>query len=366
MSRKRLPPHLYLDVRGPTKSSFWRIRDGKNRPSTGCAKADLAGAEQALAEYIAAKYRPPTGLGGKLLIDEVMAAYLKEHVNDTVSREFLVHTARPILQWWTGKRISEVNKTNCRSYVQWRTSQVRKRHPNSKKPAVKVSDQTARHDLKTLRAALNWYKSEHDAQMVVPTITLPKKAPARKDYWLTRSEVAARLNTARKSVQTKHICRVLLIGVYSGTRPGAILRLRWLPSPTDGWVDLDSGTLHRAGGAERETNKRKPPVRIHARLLPHLRRWHQLDAVSGITHVVHYGGQPIGKLRRAWATVGGGADGPHICRHTAATWLMQAGVDLYEASGYLGMTPETLWSTYGHHHPDFQRSAATATTKRVK
>jgi hypothetical protein len=43
---------------------------------------------------------------------------------------------------------------------------------------------------------------------------------------------------------------------------------------------------------------------------------------------------------------------------------MQAGVDLYEAAGYLGMTPETLWDTYGHHHPDFQRRAASATSKR--
>jgi integrase len=295
-----------------------------------------------------------------------MAAYLKEHADESAARDFLLHTSQPIVKWWTGKRIVDVNKTNCKAYVKWRTAQFRKRHPNSQKPPVKVSDQTARHDLKTLRAALNWYKSEHDAQMIVPTVTLPKKAPPRKDYWLTRTEVAARLRIARRHGQTRHICRVLLIGVYSGTRPGAILRLRWLASPTDGWVDLESGTLHRAGSAERETNKRKPPARIHARLLPHLRRWQRADGAAGISHVVHYGGEPIQKLRRAWASIGGGKDGPHICRHTAATWLMQAGVDLYEASGYLGMTPETLWSTYGHHHPGYQEAAATAVSKRAR
>ena len=32
---------------------------------------------------------------------------------------------------------------------------------------------------------------------------------------------------------------------------------------------------------------------------------------------------------------------PHILRHTAATWLMQAGVDLWEAAGFLGITVET-------------------------
>ena len=110
---------------------------------------DDAKAQRALADYINGKYQPPTGLGAKLLIDEVVAAYLAGHADGSASRDFLLATATPILEWWTGKRISEVNKTNCRAYVKWRTSQFRKRHPNSKKPPVKVSDQTARHDLKT-------------------------------------------------------------------------------------------------------------------------------------------------------------------------------------------------------------------------
>jgi hypothetical protein len=149
----------------------------------------------------------------------VVAAYLAGHADSSASRDFLLATAKPILEWWTGKRISEVNKTNCRAYVKWRTSQFRKRHPNSKKAPVRMSDQTARHDLKTLRAALNWYKSEHDAQMIVPTVTLPKKAPPRKDYWLSRSEVARRVRLARKSLQTRHIARVLLIGCIRGRGP---------------------------------------------------------------------------------------------------------------------------------------------------
>jgi integrase len=50
----------------------------------------------------------------------------------------------------------------------------------------------------------------------------------------------------------------------------------------------------------------------------------------------------------------------HSLRHTAATWLMQAGVDMWEAAGWLGMTVEQLEANYGHHHPDFQGEAAEA------
>jgi Phage integrase family len=51
---------------------------------------------------------------------------------------------------------------------------------------------------------------------------------------------------------------------------------------------------------------------------------------------------------------------PHTLRHTAATWLMQRGVPVWEASGFLGMSPEVLQETYGHHHPDHLRGASIA------
>jgi hypothetical protein len=81
---------------------------------------------------------------------------------------------------------------------------------------VKVSDQTASHDLKSLRAALRFYKREVDGELVVPTVTLPSKAPPRTDYFLTRDELAARLRVARRNPQARHVARMLLIGWYTG------------------------------------------------------------------------------------------------------------------------------------------------------
>jgi integrase len=51
---------------------------------------------------------------------------------------------------------------------------------------------------------------------------------------------------------------------------------------------------------------------------------------------------------------------PHVLRHTAATWAMQNGADIWGAAGFLGMTVEMLERRYGHHHPDFQRDVADA------
>ena len=49
---------------------------------------------------------------------------------------------------------------------------------------------------------------------------------------------------------------------------------------------------------------------------------------------------------------------PHTLRHTAATWLMQAKTDPWQAAGFLAMSTQTLLRVYGHHHPDHMQEAA--------
>src|SRR5262249_36938942 len=163
-------------------------------------------------------------------------------------------------------------------------------------------------------------------------------------------------------LRLEHMSRTLLIGYYTGTRPGAILRLHWHPTPAGGWFDLDTETLHRKPDNELETRKRQPPARIHRRLMVFLRKCEAAHEALRINCVIHFKGQPIKKLRRSWGSVAREAgatrkDAPHIMRHAAATWLMQAGVDPYETAGYLGMSVETLIDTYGHHHPSFQQNS---------
>jgi integrase len=51
---------------------------------------------------------------------------------------------------------------------------------------------------------------------------------------------------------------------------------------------------------------------------------------------------------------------PHTLRHSAATWQMQTGTDLWQAARFLGMTAEQLERTYGHHHPDHLMGAVEA------
>ena len=283
-----------------------------------------------------------------------MTVYLRDHAPTVARPDFIAVTAAPVLIWFAGKRLSDIRAQTCRDYVAWRTQ------------AVSVA--TARHDLKTLRAAINYYHREHGPLNAVPPVTVPP-APAARQRWLTRNEIARLLRAARRR-GLDHVARFVLVGVYSGTRSQAILALSWLPQTAGGWIDLERGVLYRRGTSEAEgATKRRPTSRLHARLLPFMRRWRTADLAAGIVHVVHWERSRVGKLRRSWRSAcddaGLGSEVvPHTLRHTAATWQMQSGTPTWEAAGYLGMTEAVLRDVYGHHHPDYQTSAAAADGRR--
>ncbi|MFZ1882888.1 MAG: site-specific integrase [Rhodoplanes sp.] len=390
MPRPAKPPRLYLrDRRG--RGPIWVVLDAGDEVSTGCGPGDREGAERALARYIARKHKPKIGISDQrvLPIADVLTYYLREKdpgegrdIDNRTRKAFddLSINVERLLEWWGDKALSEVKRSNCRAYVEHRTAQANRRFKNSI-TAPRVSPSTARRELEDLASAIAAYHAEYTLD-AVPVVSLPPKPP-RRQRWLTRTEAALLLwaclgwrydarvgrlakipdgNGVRKQVRNrrKHLCRFILIGLYSGTRHMAIVRARWIASADEPHVDTERGLLFRRGSGERETSKRQPPARITPRLLAHMKRWKRLDATRGIAHIVHMNGNALtGKIRTAWE--GARSDAalgldvvPHVLRHTSATWLMQGGAELNDAAGFLGMSEQTLREHYWHHHPDFQ------------
>jgi integrase len=153
-----------------------------------------------------------------------------------------------------------------------------------------------------------------------------------------------------------HLPLFILLGLYTGARKEAILSLRWSQ------VDLNAGRINYNLPGARQTKKKRAHIPIPARLLAHLRRASLRGVEMGF--VVNIGGKRIGDIKRGFGQACRRAGlkyvTPHTLRHTAATWLMQHGVNVWDAAGFLGMSPETLQKVYGHHHPDYLKSAAEA------
>jgi integrase len=337
MPRRRSPPRLYLDK----ARQQWIIRDGTTRIRTRCAESDRSKAEKLLAEYIGTKHQPT--FSQDPLIADILMVYSREHLQHKVSAPNYAYNVAMLAEWWGDKSLSDVTPANTRAYGKGRT------------------DAAVRHDLEILRAAIRYWHKHHGPLPSIPQIVLPQKSEPRS-RWMTRAEAAKLLRAARRTSTRARpsVARFILLGIYTGSRSSVIRNLRW------DWIDFETGTMRRRDRRTAEAkNKRTPIVKLGRRILAHLRRWHRLDG-PGAVYVCECDGRQFDRMFYSWGKVlklaglddRDGKVTPHIMRHSRATWLMQKGIDPWEAAGHLGMSVQTLIKHYGHHHPNFQSRAA--------
>lgn len=345
-------------------SGQWLILDGSKQIGTGLPREADRDAEEKLAEYVLASFRPPRVERDieDISVADVLTTFYQDCRADQVNQRTFDGRIGRLNAWWGEKKLAEVNGATCRAYAKERGS------PGG-----------ARRDLEDLRAAINYHAKEGLHRGIV-RVTLPPKGQPR-DRWLTRDEAAKLIwaawrfrETQRrhrgqdkgKALPTKrrplqHVARFILIALYTGTRAGAVATASPYRKEGHSWVDLEAGLFYRLAEGKKATKKRQPPVKLPPHLLAHMRRWKERKIAN--SHFVEHNGRPVAEVTKGFAHAVelAGLDEevtPHTLRHTAATWLMLNGVDIWEAAGFLGMSEQILRATYGHHHPDFMRRAA--------
>jgi len=365
MPRPIEPPRLYprrKDGRRPQ----WVILDRGREIGTGAGLDDRAAAESALADYLAQKRVPDFGAGhpDRVLVSDALNAYQEGHAVKTRRPDLIAIAVERLVEFFLNDHVANVTPARAGEYVTWRTTQTTDRRAKRNGRPPKPS--TARRELVVLASALAWCWREGKLDRLAPVALPPMGAP--RERHLTRSEaallIAGALGFERRPDGTwrrhrdrinRHVARFILVGLYSGTRHGAITALQWIPNLAGGWVDLDNRVIHRRPQEAVETKKRKTPAPIAARLLPHLARWKRRSA----RFVIEWNGEGVAKMRRGWdgarrlAHLGPDVT-PHILRHTCATWLLQRrpdgsrGESTSNVAGVLGCSEQVIRDTYGH------------------
>ena len=362
MPRTATGPHLWLrkerrDKRTGrvTHNAVWLIIDGKAQESTECGRANRDGAQRALERYLNLQHADAAAKSvrdpAQIAVADVLAFYAGRVVPSHGRPKETLRRIERLLAFFAGKTLAEIDGDLCREFDRTRSSAAR------------------REDLSVLRAAVNFHREEGHCDRIV-SVTLPEK-PVGRERWLTRNEAAKLIWTAWRfrerqkgrattRASRKHVARFILVALYTGTRAGAVCAASFAPIEGRGWIDLDRGIFYRRPAGQRETRKRRPPVPLPRRLLAHLRRWQR----AGQAFPVEWNGEGVKDCDKAFRNVAHAAGlpdvTPHILRHTAATWQMQLGTDLWQAAGFIGMSAEQLDRNYGHHHPDHLKAARDA------
>jgi integrase len=398
MSQNGKGPRLYRRSRSDGRDDVWVVRDGSKFVSTGVAAAPgkhapPEAAQEFLKDYLAAKFDPNRKLRDidRIPITDVLRIYLVDRIKD-YDEETQEHLIRRLeasilrLDKYFGKyKLGQITTDLTNGYTASRIGARAKRKGG--RPGGKGG---SRRDLENLRSAIGHHAKQNLHHGIVH-IDLPEKGGPR-ERWLTRSEAAHLIwkcwryreeqtihRGENKGVKIKtgkytlrHVAKFILIGLYTGTRAASIASASIHKAPGKAYVDLDEGLYYRKRIGHKETNKRQPTMPIPDRLLAHMRRWVDKGIVA--SHFVEWHGRPVMSVKTGMASavelaeldLTEGNVTPHTLRHTAATWLMQQGVELWQAAGYLGMSEKTLIDNYGHHHPDYMRDAAAMITQKRK
>lgn len=209
-----------------------------------------------------------------------------------------------------------------------------------------LSDGTLIRELGVLRRALAWAVDERWIA-TAPRVERPSAPPSR-ERWLTEEEAQKLLDAAK----TPHVKVFIALALWTAGRTGALLQLTW------DRVDLDRGIVNLGSGSGR---KRRATVPIVDDLRPIL-----VEAREAATtpFVVEFGGRPLASVKTAFRRAAERAALPgvtaHICRHTAATWMVQKGTPTAMVARFLGNTEAMVEKVYGHHSPDYLKQAAAA------
>jgi hypothetical protein len=222
---------------------MWVIKDREREISTGFGQSERAKAEIAFANFITRTRQPSFGDGDphQVLIGDCLAVYCEKHGPNIARPDGLAIEVERLAQFFGDRLVSEVTGELCNEYVEWRCAQTDKRATVN--TGRKIKPTTAKRELVSLSAALNWcWRNKRLDRPVV--VTLPKVGERRERY-LSRQEVAALLWAAlgfnRDGTRNlfrinRHLARFILVGFYTGTRHDAILRLQWMASTSGGLI----------------------------------------------------------------------------------------------------------------------------------
>lgn len=291
----------------------------------------------------------------------------------------------------------DVTTAKCKAFIEWRVTLPDARYKAGNPDAPLAQEASAREDLYELKKAIDLYADEH-ALAWHPEVYLPKAGPGRtrwlrpaevdRIYWAIRGRiwdpmtngwktetvadedgnvVTRRVLRGAETIQARRVLRrFVFIGLATGTRNTAMRELSWHITDEGGCFDLDGGLIHRRGfGLDPYKGKPRASSRIANITVATLRRWRESDLAAGIDRVIHkldgtpYATSPDTVWRSTMKDAGLDSDVvPHTLRHTAATYLRIAGVDVRKAADLLGMAVQTMVRVYGQWTLEGQEEAA--------
>ena len=303
--------------------AVWSERGRTRRASLGASvgEASRETAEVFLNDWIAKTTAAKKRVNGPVTIGTILDAYFEAKPN-------VVH--RPQLVAFFRSHLPEnLTKELVDSYIATRLGKAAS---------------TIRSEVGILTTALHWALKRRLIDKM-PHVELPQASPPR-ERWISKAE-ADRLAEAAVA---PHIKLFILLARYTGARAGAILGLTW-NRVAERHIDYNDPSKPRS-------RKKRAVVPMHPELWGALTEARN-DAVTPF--VIEYGGNPVESVKKAFGRTAARAGlprvGPHVLRHSVATWQAMDGIPMAEIAAFLGNSVKMVENVYAKYGPDYLSEA---------
>ncbi len=274
---------------------------------------------------------------------ELMDRYASEHAARRANYRREMTSIQNLKSFFGNPRLDHITPKLIVAYKN-------KRYTDGVKPA------TINRELATLKKAFNLARREWEwcTDNPVCRVSMERENNTR-DRWLTVEEEQRFLQAA-----TPWLREIIVFAINTGMRMGEILALTWAG------VDLfrRTVTVFRSKNGERRT------IPVNTTVLDLLKSKHAsrpgtIDLVFHSESQTHLDGSNI---RRALTIALNSAKIQdlhfHDLRHTFATRMVQAGIDLYKVQRLLGHKSPIMTQRYAHHYPESLREGVDALDAR--
>jgi len=337
---------LYIRVNSPYYWASYTDGSGRRvRRSTGIRRSreGRRAAQALLAEWrleSAQERRRAADPSCAGTFDELMLAYLpaseRRKRPGTVERDRI--SAKHLYRKFTGRDMATLNRSDVNGYVE-----ARERNG--------VAAGTINRELGLLSAAVTYGQRTLGWAIENPVAGCRLREPEGRVRYLNDQEYQRLINAARRSTTAPYLVDFIVLGVNTGCRRNELLRLTW---PR---VDLERHKLFLE--AEHTKTRRRRAVPLNADAIEALERrlnWNTLHCADTQWVFAKDDGSNIGSVRRAFenAVARAGLVDFHIhdLRHTFASWLVMAGVELIVVRDLLGHSTIAMTERYAHLAPE--------------
>jgi len=274
-------------------------------------------------------------------VEDLWLLYIEDRRKDGKKMQPFHESWGALKHRFAGMRVSAITDDVCRNYAEERIERgriIRKKDGTERRVPVSVG--TAWTELLRLRSMVNWAVSRGHLKRQQHIWVPPKPDP--RDIILEPDEFQALMDHCHE-LHTKLFC---MIAITTAARSAAILELEWSRvNYRDRTLDFRT-PLVRENLLSKASRKRRVigamTNEVEILLIEAQRKWG--DATS---HVIAYDFKQVKCIRKSFMAAAARAGlppsiTPHILRHTALTWLDEAGIPVERISRLAGHSRSSI------------------------